>query len=103
VESAINQATSAGENTHKSRVLDTESVNNRILFNVGNLCHLPYLLDDDIGETTGVTLEVTVVHLTDANGPVSDETVFFLMNGLEEVEVVVCGGGGEIVLQHDDV
>jgi hypothetical protein len=45
---------------------------------------------------------VTVVHLADANGSVGEKRIFFV-SGLEEVEMVVQGGGVEVVLQHDDV
>ena len=77
-------------------------MNNRILFDVSNLWHLPDALDDSVGETTSVALEVTVVDLADADGSVNEERVF-LVSGLEEVEMVVHGGGMEVVLQHDDV
>ena len=72
-----------------------------ILFDISNLQHLHNTLDDGISETTRVTLEMTVVHLTDTNGSVSEERVFFV-SGLKEVEVVAHGGGMEVVLQHDD-
>ena len=72
-----------------------------ILFDVSNFRHLPNTSDDGIGETTRVALEVTVVHLTDTNGSVGEERVFFV-SGLKEVEVVVHGGGMEVVFQHDD-
>jgi hypothetical protein len=77
-------------------------VNDGILFNVGDLWHLPDPLDDGVGETTSVSLEVTVVDLADANGTVSEKRVF-VVSALEEVEVVVHGGGVDVVLQHDDV
>ena len=76
-------------------------MNNGILLDISHLGHLPDTLDDGVGETTRVALEMTVVHLTDTNGSVSEERVFFV-GGLKEVEVVVHGGGVEIVLQHDD-
>jgi len=77
-------------------------VNNGVLFDVSNLWHLPDSFDDGVGETTSVALEVTVVYLADANGPVSEKRIF-LVSDLEEVEMVVYGGGVEVVLQHDDV
>jgi hypothetical protein len=77
-------------------------VDDGILFDVGDLWHLPDPLDDGVGETTSVSLEVTVVDLTDANGTVSEKRVF-LVSALKEVEVVVHGGGVDVVLQHDDV
>ena len=77
-------------------------MNNGVLLDVSNLWHLPDSLDDGIGETTSVTLEVTVVHLADIKGPVGEKGVS-LVNGLEEAEVVVHGGGMETVLQYDDV
>ena len=67
-----------------------------ILFDISNLQHLPNTLDDGVGETTRIILEATVVHLTDTNGSVSQERVLF-MSGLKEVEVVVHGGGMEVV------
>ena len=70
-------------------------MNDGILFDISNLRHLPNTLDDGIGETTHVTLETTVVHLTDTNGSVGEERVF-LVSGLKEVEVVVHGGGTEV-------
>lgn len=77
-------------------------MNNGILLDVGDFWHLPDALNDGVGETTGVALEVTVVDLADTNGTLDEEGVF-LVSGLEEVEVVVQGGGVEVVLQHDDV
>ena len=77
-------------------------MNNGILFDVSDLWHLPDTLNDGVGETTSVALEVTVVDLADTNGTFDEEGVF-LMSGLEEVEMVVHGGGVEVVLQHDDV
>ena len=72
-----------------------------ILFDISNLRHLPNTLDDGVGETTRVTFEMAVVHPTDTNGSVGEERVFFV-SGLKEVEVVVHGGGMEVVFQHDD-
>ena len=77
-------------------------MDNRVLFDVSNLWHLPDPLDDSVGETTSVTLEVTVVDLADTNGAVGEERILFV-SGLEEVEMVVQGGVVEVVLQHDDV
>jgi len=77
-------------------------VNNRVLLNICNLRHLPDPLDDGIGETTGVALEVTFVYLADTNGSVGEERIF-LVSSLEGVETVVRGGGVEVVLQHYDV
>ena len=85
-----------------SGVLSLESANNRVLFNERNLWHLPDSLDDGIGKTASVALEIAIVHLADASRYVSDKRVFFV-DGLEEVEVVIRGEGGEIILQHDDV
>lgn len=45
---------------------------------------------------------MTVVDLADANGSIGEERVF-LVSGLEEVEMVVHGGGMEVILQHDNV
>jgi len=77
-------------------------VNNGVLLNVGNLWHLPDPLNDGLGETTSIALQVTVVHLADAGGSVDGKRVL-LMGGLEEVEMVVQGGGVEVILEHDDV
>lgn len=77
-------------------------MNNGVLFNVSDLWHLPDSFDDGVGETTSVALEVTVVYLADANGPVNEKRVF-LVSDLEEAEVTVEGRGVEVVLQHDDV
>ena len=72
------------------------------MLDISNLRHLPDPLNDGIGETTSVALEMAVVYLADADGPVSEKRVF-LVSALEEVEVVVHGGVVEVVLQHDDV
>jgi len=77
-------------------------VDNGVLFDVSNLWHLPDPLDDGVGETTGVALEVTIVDLADTNGTVGEKRIFF-MSSLEEVEMVVHGGGVDVVVQHDDV
>jgi hypothetical protein len=71
-------------------------VHNGVLFDISNLRHLSDPLDD------GVVLEVTVVYLANANGFVGEKRIFF-MSGLEEIEMIVQGGGVEVVLQHDDV
>jgi hypothetical protein len=84
-----------------SKALSVHRMNNRVLLDISHLRHLPNALDDGVGETTRVALEVTVVHLTDANGSISEERVFFV-GGLKEVEVVIHDGGVEVVLQHDD-
>ena len=76
-------------------------MNNGILFDISNLRHLFDTSDDGVGETTRVTPEVTVVHLTDTNGSISKERAS-LVSGLKEVEVVVHGGGMEVVLRHDN-
>ena len=73
-----------------------------VLLDISNLWHLSDTSDDGVGETTGVPLHVTVVDLTTTDGPVGEEGVF-LVNGLEEVEVVVDRGRVEVVLQRDDV
>ena len=77
-------------------------MNDRVLFDVSDLRHLPDSLDDGIGETTGVTLEVTVVYLADTDGSISEKRVL-LVSDLEKVEVVVHDGVVEIVLQHNNV
>ena len=77
-------------------------MNNGVLLDVGNLWHLPDPLDDGVGETTSVALHVTVVHLADPNGTVGGKRIL-LVGGLEEVEMVVQGGGVEVVFEHDDV
>ena len=77
-------------------------MNNGVLFDVSDLWHLPDPLDDGVGETTSATLEVTVVDLADTNGTVGEKWIFFV-SSLEEVEMVVQGGGVDVVLQHDDV
>ena len=76
-------------------------MNNGVLFDISDLRHLSDTLDDGVGETTRVALEIAVVYLADTNGTVGEERVF-LVGGLEEVEVVVQGGEVEVVLQHDD-
>ena len=77
-------------------------MNNGVLLDVSDLWHLPDALDNGVGETTGVALEVTVVHLADTNGAVGKQGIF-LVSDLEEVEMVIHGGGMDVVLQHDDV
>ena len=77
-------------------------MNDGILFDVSNLRHLSDTLDDGAGETPGVALEETVVHLADTNRTISRERIF-LVSGLEEVEMVVHDRGVDVVLQHDDV
>jgi RNAse (barnase) inhibitor barstar len=77
-------------------------VNNGVLFDVSDLRQLSDALDDGVGETTSVPLEVTIVHLADANGTLCEERIF-LVSVLEEVEMIVEGGRVEVVLQHDDV
>ena len=77
-------------------------MNNGVLLDVGNLRHLPDPLDDGLGETTSVALQVTIVHLADPNGSVGGKRVL-LVGGLEEIEMVVQGGGVQVVLEHDDV
>ena len=77
-------------------------MNDGILFDVSNLRHLSDTLNDNFGETPGVALEETVVHLTDTNRTISQERIF-LVSGLEEVEMVVHDRGVDVVLQHNDV
>ena len=77
-------------------------MNDGVLFDVRDFRHLPDPLNDGVGETAGVALEVTVVDLADANRAIDEEGVF-IVSGLEEVEMVVQDGGVEVVLQHDDV
>ena len=77
-------------------------MDNGVLFDISNLWHLSDPSDDGVGETTDVSLEVTVVCLTGADGSFSEKRILF-MSGLEEVEMVVQGGGVEVVLQHGDV
>lgn len=76
-------------------------MNNGVLLNISDLRHLSYTLNDGVGETTGIALEVTVVHLANTNRTIGEEWVFLVSN-LEEVEVVVYGRQVEVVLQHDD-
>ena len=47
-------------------------MNNRVLLDVSDLWHLPDALDNGVGESAGVALEVTVVHLADTNGAVGN-------------------------------
>ena len=77
-------------------------MNNGVLFDVSDLWHLPDPLDDGVGETASVALEVTIVDLVDANKTVGEKRTLFV-SSLEEVEMVVQGGGVDVVLQHDDV
>ena len=77
-------------------------MNNGVLFDVSDLWHLPDPLDDGVGETASVALEVTVIDLADPNGTVGEKRTLF-MSSLEEVEMVVQGGGAVVVLQHDNV
>jgi hypothetical protein len=77
-------------------------VHDGVLLDISNLRHLSDTLDDCVGETASVSLEVTVVNLADTNGSI-DEKRIFLVSGLKEVEVVVHSRGVEVVLQHDDV
>ena len=72
------------------------------LFDISNLRYLSDAPDDGVGETASVAFEVTVVHLTNTNGSVSEEGVF-LVSGLKEVEMVAHGGRVEVVHQHDNV
>ena len=85
-----------------SVALSIQCVNNGVLFNISNLRHLSDTLNDGVGETTGVALEVTVVDLADTNGSLGKERVI-LVSSLEEVEMVVHGGRMEVILQHDNV
>ena len=100
--SITGQATSVEGTYPWSKALGIEGLNNGVLLNVSDLWHLPDSLDDGICEAARVALEMTVVHLADANGSIGEERVF-LVSDLEEVEVVVHGGGVDVVLQHDDV
>ena len=54
----------------------------------GNFWHLPDTLNDEVGETTGVVLEVIVVNVADTNGTFNGKGVFH-MSGLEEIEIAV--------------
>ena len=72
------------------------------LFDISNLRCLSGALGSGVGETASVAFEVTVVHLTNPNGPISEEGVF-LVSGLKEVEMVAHGGRVEVVHQHDNV
>jgi hypothetical protein len=58
-------------------------------------------LNDGVGETTGVALEVIVAGVADTNGTLNGEGAF-LVTGLEEVEMVVQGRRVEVVPPHDD-
>ena len=69
--------------------------------------HLSDMSNGDVGKTTRVALEVTVVRLVlkvapETNGSIGEERVF-PMSGLKEVEVVIYGKGVEVVFQRGDV
>lgn len=77
-------------------------MNNGVLFDVSDLRHLSDTLNNTVGESASIALEVTVVQLADTDGTVKEERIF-LVSDLEEVEMVVHGGEVEVVLQHDNV
>ena len=52
--------------------------------NSNNFWHLPDTLNDKVGETTGIVLEVIVADVADTNGTFNGKGVFY-MSGLEEI------------------
>ena len=68
------------------KVLNVGGVSTEL--DASNFWHLPDTLNDEVGETTGVVLEVIVVDVADTNGTFNGKGVF-LVSGLEEIEIVV--------------
>ena len=77
-------------------------MNSGVLFDVGNLWRPPDVLDDGVGGTASIALEMTVVNLADTDGTLSEKRVLFV-SGLEEVEMTIESASVEVILQHDDV
>ena len=74
---------------------------NGILFDISDFWHIPDTLDDGVSETTGVAFDGGCCGLGWINGTFNKEGVF-LVSSLEEVEMIIHGGGVWVVLQHND-
>ena len=74
---------------------------NGILFDISDFWHIPDTLHDKVGETAGVAFEGDCCGLGWTNGTFNKEGVT-LVSGLEEVEMIVHGGGVRVVPQHND-
>ena len=64
------------------KVLNVGGVSTEL--NTNNFWHLPDTLNNEVGEMTGVVLEVIVVDVADTNGTFNGKGVFHV-SGLEEI------------------
>lgn len=77
-------------------------LHNLVLLNVSDLGPEPELLENALGEASGIAVDVAVVDPLNAGGDVADERVLS-MELLEEVQVVRLDVRVHVVLENDDV